>query len=396
MAAVTLSAANSSRMMPKDSGKEGAADALDRPGDDEDADVRREAPRAGSRRQGDQDATSVRFLPIRSPTRPRIGVKIEADEQIRGHHPGRGGLRGVQGVLDGRQAPGRSATGAWRTRKAPVARTAKVRRVELRGMETSPEGQGTEQVRPGRLTMGRGRRWSEKAHEVRGGGARPPRLIKWRYASTLAEARPPLSTGTGGDLVSSRRPRDRPVAPHRRDRRARRPHRRDAARNYDALLSAAREVFAETGRRRPGGHRPPGGGGHRHALPELPHPPPSLRVASTRTTSTPCAGGPGGRRAGALGGAQASWLAGSRLHASPSGRFARPWTASRRSSGLPGVDAPRRAGRSRTGTEAGQAGADMDFVDLLRMVAGITATDFLDDAQRDRVVVALDGVRAPR
>jgi hypothetical protein len=46
---------------------------------------------------------------------------------------------------------------------------------------------------------------------------------------------------------------------------------------------------------------------------------------------------------------------------------------------------------------AGEAREDMDFDDLLRMVAGITATNFLDDAQRDRVLtVALDGVRAPR
>jgi len=44
--------------------------------------------------------------------------------------------------------------------------------------------------------------------------------------------------------------------------------------------------------------------------------------------------------------------------------------------------------------EAGEARKDMDFDDLLRMVAGITASNFADDAQRDRVVaVALDGVR---
>ncbi|WP_458249422.1 TetR/AcrR family transcriptional regulator [Streptomyces sp. MAI_2237] len=43
---------------------------------------------------------------------------------------------------------------------------------------------------------------------------------------------------------------------------------------------------------------------------------------------------------------------------------------------------------------AGEARKDMDFTDLLRMVAGITATAFDDDAQRDRVLaIALDGVR---
>lgn len=43
---------------------------------------------------------------------------------------------------------------------------------------------------------------------------------------------------------------------------------------------------------------------------------------------------------------------------------------------------------------AGEARTDMNFVELLRMVAGITATTFDDDAQRDRVLnIALDGVR---
>ncbi|MFE0514169.1 TetR/AcrR family transcriptional regulator [Streptomyces sp. NPDC058964] len=47
--------------------------------------------------------------------------------------------------------------------------------------------------------------------------------------------------------------------------------------------------------------------------------------------------------------------------------------------------------------KAGEARADMDFGDLLRMVAGITATAFEDDAQRDRVLaIALDGVRTGR
>jgi hypothetical protein len=46
---------------------------------------------------------------------------------------------------------------------------------------------------------------------------------------------------------------------------------------------------------------------------------------------------------------------------------------------------------------AGAARTDMDFGDLLRMVADITATSFVDDAQRDRVLaIALDGVRATR
>lgn len=47
--------------------------------------------------------------------------------------------------------------------------------------------------------------------------------------------------------------------------------------------------------------------------------------------------------------------------------------------------------------KAGVARADMDFGDLLRMVAGITATAFENEAQRDRVLaIALDGVRTGR
>jgi AcrR family transcriptional regulator len=44
--------------------------------------------------------------------------------------------------------------------------------------------------------------------------------------------------------------------------------------------------------------------------------------------------------------------------------------------------------------KAGAARTDMDFGDLLRMVAGITGTKYVDDTQRDRVLtIALDGVR---
>ena len=44
--------------------------------------------------------------------------------------------------------------------------------------------------------------------------------------------------------------------------------------------------------------------------------------------------------------------------------------------------------------EAGVVRGDMEFGDLLRMVAGIMATAFEDEAQRDRVLgIALDGVR---
>jgi len=45
--------------------------------------------------------------------------------------------------------------------------------------------------------------------------------------------------------------------------------------------------------------------------------------------------------------------------------------------------------------EAGEARKDVSFDDLLRMVSGLTAAGFVDQAQRDRVLsIALDGVRA--
>jgi AcrR family transcriptional regulator len=46
---------------------------------------------------------------------------------------------------------------------------------------------------------------------------------------------------------------------------------------------------------------------------------------------------------------------------------------------------------------AGQARGDIDFDDLLRLMAGITSGGFVDDDQRNRVLeIALDGLRARR
>ena len=47
--------------------------------------------------------------------------------------------------------------------------------------------------------------------------------------------------------------------------------------------------------------------------------------------------------------------------------------------------------------EAGKARGDVSFDDLLRLVTGITATGFVDDAQRERVLgIAFDGLRTHR
>ncbi|MER6123184.1 helix-turn-helix domain-containing protein [Streptomyces sp. NPDC001795] len=175
-----------------------------------------------------------------------------------------------------------------------------------------------------------------------------------------------------------------------------RPHRKDAARNYDALIAAARDAFAENGAeaslediaRRAG----VGIGTLYRNFPTRRHLFESVyagevndlcRVAEEVAVLDPWE-------------ALTSWLR----------RFV-GYTVTKRAireamddesdiflacresmyqAGGPLFERAQKAGEART---------DIGFDDLLRMVAGITATNFLDDAQRDRVLrVALDGVRA--
>ncbi|UUN30302.1 TetR/AcrR family transcriptional regulator [Streptomyces sp. FIT100] len=175
-----------------------------------------------------------------------------------------------------------------------------------------------------------------------------------------------------------------------------RPHRRDAARNYDALLAAAREAFTENGAgaslediaRRAG----VGIGTLYRNFPTRRHLFESVyadevnalcQVALDVAELEPWE-------------ALTSWLR----------RFV-DYTVTKRAirealSNESDIFLTCRESMFQAGgplldraQEAGEARADMSFDDLLRMVAGITATTFLDDAQRDRVLaVALDGVRA--
>ncbi|MEU5025655.1 TetR/AcrR family transcriptional regulator [Streptomyces milbemycinicus] len=179
---------------------------------------------------------------------------------------------------------------------------------------------------------------------------------------------------------------------------AQRPYRRDAARNYDALLSAAREVFAESGAEAPLEDiaRRAGVGiatlyrnfpTRRHLFESVyaDEVAALCRVAEGVAALEPWE-------------ALDSWLR-RFVGYSVTKRAIREamddesdiFQACRESmyrAGGPLFDRARQAGRIR---------ADIDFDDLLRMVAGISATNFLDDAQRDRVLgVALDGVRAVR
>lgn len=179
---------------------------------------------------------------------------------------------------------------------------------------------------------------------------------------------------------------------------SRRPHRRDAARNYDALLAAAREAFAENGAeaslediaRRAG----VGIGTLYRNFPTRRHLFESVyadevnalcRVAEDVAAQEPWQ-------------ALTSWLR----------RFV-DYTVTKRAIRealndeseifLACRDSMYQAGGPlfERAQVAGEARGDMTFDDLLRMVAGITATNFPDDTQRDRVLaIALDGVRTAR
>ncbi|MGW3634100.1 TetR/AcrR family transcriptional regulator [Streptomyces sp. NPDC005122] len=175
-----------------------------------------------------------------------------------------------------------------------------------------------------------------------------------------------------------------------------RPHRKDAARNYDALLAAAREAFAENGAeaslediaRRAG----VGIGTLYRNFPTRRHLFESVyadevdalcRVARDVADQEPWA-------------ALTSWLR-RFVDYTVTKRAIREALDNESEIFLACRDSMYQAGGPlfERAQQAGEARTDMDFDDLLRMVAGITSTNFLDDAQRDRVLtVALDGVRA--
>ncbi len=179
---------------------------------------------------------------------------------------------------------------------------------------------------------------------------------------------------------------------------SRRPHRKDAARNYDALLAAAREAFAEHGAeaslediaRRAG----VGIGTLYRNFPTRRHLFESVYADEVNTLCRVAEEVADREPWDAL----TAWLdrfAGyvvtKRAVREALNDESEIFAACRDSmleAGGPLFERAQRAGEART---------DMDFVDLLRMVSGITATTFDDDAQRDRVLsVALDGVRAAR
>ncbi|MEV6170915.1 helix-turn-helix domain-containing protein [Streptomyces sp. NPDC051954] len=177
---------------------------------------------------------------------------------------------------------------------------------------------------------------------------------------------------------------------------SRRPHRKDAARNYDALLAAAREAFAEHGAeaslediaRRAG----VGIGTLYRNFPTRRHLFESVYATEVNELCRAAEEVADQEPWGAL----TSWLR-RFVDYTVTKRAIREalndesdiFLACRESMFAAGGPLFARA------QEAGEARKDLDFDDLLRMISGISATNFLDEAQRDRVLtVALDGVRA--
>lgn len=178
----------------------------------------------------------------------------------------------------------------------------------------------------------------------------------------------------------------------------RRPHRKDAARNYDALLAAAREAFAEKGAeasledvaRR-------AGVGIGTLYRNFPTRRDLFESVYADEVNTLC------RAAVELAElepwqALTSWLdrftdymvtkRAVRDALNDESEIFQACRDSMYGAGGPLLERAQQAGVVRT---------DMEIGDLLRMVSGITGTAFEDDAQRDRVMgIALDGVRTAR
>ncbi|MEU3619234.1 helix-turn-helix domain-containing protein [Streptomyces sp. NPDC006872] len=179
---------------------------------------------------------------------------------------------------------------------------------------------------------------------------------------------------------------------------AQRPHRKDAARNYDALLDAAREAFAENGSeaslediaRRAGvgigtlyRNFPT-----RRALFESVY---ADEVNALCQAALELGDLPPWEALTAWLGRFTGYMVTKRAVREALEDESEIFGACRESMYAAGGPLFERA------QDAGAARKDMDFGDLLRLVAGITATTFTDDAQRDRVLaIALDGVRAGR
>ncbi|MFF0091965.1 TetR/AcrR family transcriptional regulator [Streptomyces canus] len=176
---------------------------------------------------------------------------------------------------------------------------------------------------------------------------------------------------------------------------SRRPHRKDAARNYDALLAAAREAFAEHGAEASlediARRADVGIGTLYRNFPTRRHLFESVYADDVNTlvqVAQDVADQEPWQALTAWLDRFAGYMVTKRAVREALNDESEIFAACRESMYAAGGPLLERA------QEAGRARRDMTFVELLRMVAGITATAFDDDAQRDRVLsIALDGVR---
>ncbi|MEU3985216.1 helix-turn-helix domain-containing protein [Streptomyces sp. NPDC026672] len=176
---------------------------------------------------------------------------------------------------------------------------------------------------------------------------------------------------------------------------SKRPHRKDAARNYDALLDAARDAFAEKGAdaalediaRRAG----VGIGTLYRNFPtrrDLFESVYANEVNALCRVASEVADLPPWQALTAWLDRFAGYMITKRAVREALNGESEVFQACRESMYAAGDPLLTRA------QEAGEARADISFGDLLRLVAGVTATAFDDEAQRDRVLtIALDGVR---
>ena len=178
----------------------------------------------------------------------------------------------------------------------------------------------------------------------------------------------------------------------------RRPQRADAARNFDALLTAAREVFSEQGvaasledvARRAG----VGIGTLYRNFPTRQELVEAVYVGEIRELCGAARAADAGHPWQAL----ATWLrrfvdyvATKRALAEGLNRDSSIFAACRTEMYAAGAPLLERA------QAAGEARPDLSFDDLVRLVIGVLSAGFPDDAQRDRVLdIALDGVRTHR
>ncbi|MEU9133327.1 TetR family transcriptional regulator [Kitasatospora sp. NPDC048540] len=180
---------------------------------------------------------------------------------------------------------------------------------------------------------------------------------------------------------------------------AQRPRRADAARNFDALLAAARDAFAEHGAdaslediaRRAG----VGIGTLYRNFPTRRHLFETVyanEVNDLGVVAAELAGEPPWE-------ALAAWLrrfvsyalTKRAIREALAGEETDVFLACRQSMYDAGTPLLTRA------QEAGEVRPDMDIDDLLRLVSGVSTVAFPDDEQRDRVLgIALDGIRARR